>query len=124
MTLPRFVVGFTGHRDARRLGDLERLCARLRAELPATVPAGTELVSGLADGGDALMVRLWRELDLGPVTGIPGLFVNAGFGAAGLTMAPVAGQALAELILTGSSTVDLGPFGPGDAAPPGPAAGQ
>jgi D-amino-acid dehydrogenase len=49
---------------------------------------------------------------LGPVTGIPGLVVNAGFGAAGLTMAPVVGQALADLILTGSSDIDLGPFAP------------
>lgn len=46
---------------------------------------------------------------LGPLTG--SLYVNAGFGAAGLTMAPVAGQALVQLILTGTSTPDLTSFG-------------
>lgn len=44
---------------------------------------------------------------LGPVTGLPNLFVNAGFGPAGLTMAPVAGAALAQLVLTGSCDLDL-----------------
>jgi D-amino-acid dehydrogenase len=52
---------------------------------------------------------------LGAVPGHPNLFVNAGFGPAGLTMAPVAGEALAQLLLTGSSDLDLGAF-----APPGP----
>jgi D-amino-acid dehydrogenase len=51
---------------------------------------------------------------LGPVTGLPNLFVNTGFGPAGLTMAPVAGEALAQLIMTGSCTVDLGAFAPPD----------
>ncbi|HEY6741712.1 MAG TPA: FAD-dependent oxidoreductase, partial [Lapillicoccus sp.] len=49
---------------------------------------------------------------LGPVPGRPRLFVNAGFGPAGLTMAPVAGEALAQLVLTGSSDVDLTAFAP------------
>lgn len=49
---------------------------------------------------------------LGPVAGLPNLFVSSGFGPAGLTMAPVAGQALAHLILTGSSDVDLSGFVP------------
>jgi D-amino-acid dehydrogenase len=47
---------------------------------------------------------------LGLMTG--NLYVNAGFGAAGLTMAPAAGHALAQRILTGSSDIDLGPFAP------------
>lgn len=47
---------------------------------------------------------------VGAVPGHPGLFVNAGFGAAGLTMGPVAGAALAQLVLTGSSDLDLTPF--------------
>jgi D-amino-acid dehydrogenase len=49
---------------------------------------------------------------IGPVPGHPGLYLNAGFGAAGLTMAPVVGQALAQLVLTGRSDVDLTPFAP------------
>lgn len=38
---------------------------------------------------------------IGALDGVSGLFVNAGFGAAGLTMGPYAGQLLAELVLTG-----------------------
>ena len=54
---------------------------------------------------------------LGPVTGCPGLFVNSGFGPAGLTMAPVVGEALAQLVLTGSCGLDLSAFAPLDLAP-------
>ncbi|HEY7103085.1 MAG TPA: FAD-dependent oxidoreductase [Mycobacteriales bacterium] len=49
---------------------------------------------------------------LGPLADHPTLFVNAGFGPAGLTMAPLAGAALAQLILTGSSDLDLRAFAP------------
>jgi D-amino-acid dehydrogenase len=49
---------------------------------------------------------------IGLVPGVPGLFVNAGFGAAGLTMAPVAGAALAQLILGEQPEFDLGAFAP------------
>ena len=49
---------------------------------------------------------------LGPVIGLPNLFVNTGFGPAGLTMAPVAGHALAQLVLTGSCDLDLSAFAP------------
>jgi D-amino-acid dehydrogenase len=49
---------------------------------------------------------------IGPVPGFPGLCLNAGFGAGGLTMAPVVGAALAQLVLTGRSDVDLTPFAP------------
>lgn len=54
---------------------------------------------------------------LGPVTGLPNLYVATGFGPAGLTMAPVAGAALAQLILTNSGDVDLSPFAPPEQAP-------
>ena len=53
---------------------------------------------------------------LGAVPGHPDLFVNAGFGPAGLTMAPVAGEALAQLVLTGASDLDLSPFTPPEPA--------
>lgn len=49
---------------------------------------------------------------VGPVPGIANLFVSTGFGAVGLTMAPVAGHALAQLVLTGSSDTDLTAFAP------------
>jgi D-amino-acid dehydrogenase len=49
---------------------------------------------------------------IGPVPGRPGLWVVAGFGAAGLTLGPLAGRALADLLLTGRADVDLSPFAP------------
>jgi D-amino-acid dehydrogenase len=49
---------------------------------------------------------------IGPVPGHPGLYLNVGFGAGGLTMAPLVGHALAQLVLTGRSDVDLTPFAP------------
>jgi D-amino-acid dehydrogenase len=49
---------------------------------------------------------------LGPVPGVPGWFVVSGLGAGGLTMGPVAGHLLAQLVLTGSPDLDLGPFAP------------
>lgn len=55
---------------------------------------------------------------IGPVAGVPGLFVNAGFGAAGLTMAPAAGAALAQMILGEHPDTDLTPFAPSSAGPP------
>jgi D-amino-acid dehydrogenase len=56
---------------------------------------------------------------IGAVPGYPALFVNTGLGAAGLTMAPLAGAALAQLVLGGSPDVDLRAF-----APTEPARGQ
>jgi len=55
---------------------------------------------------------LARTPVLGQLPDAPGVFVNAGFGAAGLTMAPAAGEALAQLVLTGTSDLDLAPFAP------------
>ena len=101
VTLPRFVVGFTGHRDHRRLGDLDGLTERLSAELRAFVPAGTELVSGLADGGDALAVRLWRALALGSVTGVVP-YLDANGAAAG----PDAADRVADDLLQSCTTVE------------------
>jgi D-amino-acid dehydrogenase len=49
---------------------------------------------------------------IGAVPGRPGLFVNTGFGAAGLTMAPLAGAALAQLILGQQPQIDLSAYAP------------
>jgi D-amino-acid dehydrogenase len=49
---------------------------------------------------------------VGPVPGLTNLYVATGFGAVGLTVAPVAGEALAQTILTGSSSIELAPFAP------------
>ncbi len=49
---------------------------------------------------------------MGPVPGVDGLFVAAGFSGTGFKTAPAVGASMAELILTGkSTTVDLTPFG-------------
>jgi D-amino-acid dehydrogenase len=49
---------------------------------------------------------------LGPLPGVPGWFVASGFGAGGLTMGPLAGHLLAQLVLTGRAELDLSPFAP------------
>ncbi len=49
---------------------------------------------------------------IGAVRGLPGLFLVTGFGAAGLTMAPVAGAALAQVILGRTPELDLSAFAP------------
>lgn len=48
---------------------------------------------------------------IGEVLGQPGLCMLAGFGAAGLTVGPLAGRALADVLLRGRSDVDLSTFG-------------
>ncbi len=47
---------------------------------------------------------------LGPVPGIEGYFVAAGFGGQGFTRGPLAGRVLAELITTGRSSLDVSPY--------------
>jgi D-amino-acid dehydrogenase len=49
---------------------------------------------------------------LGALPGRPGWFLATGFGAGGLTMGPVAGHLLAQLVLTGRADLDLAPFAP------------
>jgi D-amino-acid dehydrogenase len=48
---------------------------------------------------------------LGPVPGVDGLFVNAGFGASGLTMGPYVGELLSDLVLGRGPVPALMPFG-------------
>jgi D-amino-acid dehydrogenase len=47
---------------------------------------------------------------LGPLPHEPGWFVVSGLGAGGLTMAPLAGHLMAQLVLTGAADHDLAPF--------------
>lgn len=49
---------------------------------------------------------------IGPLPGSTGVHVIAGFGAAGLTMGPFAGDALARTILEGSPPPEIAPFTP------------
>jgi D-amino-acid dehydrogenase len=47
---------------------------------------------------------------IGPVPGWDNLFVATGHSMLGVTLAPVTGLAIAELVTTGSSSLDVGPF--------------
>ncbi|HZQ98910.1 MAG TPA: FAD-binding oxidoreductase [Chloroflexota bacterium] len=49
---------------------------------------------------------------VGPVDAVPGLYVSTGCNVGGLSTAPALGEALAELICTGRSALDLSPFKP------------
>jgi glycine/D-amino acid oxidase-like deaminating enzyme len=49
---------------------------------------------------------------LGPLAAVPGLYVASGCNVGGLSTAPALGEALAELIVTGRSTIDLSTLAP------------
>ena len=49
---------------------------------------------------------------LGPLADAPGWFVASGLGAGGLTMGPLVGHLVAQLVLTGAADLDLSPFAP------------
>jgi D-amino-acid dehydrogenase len=49
---------------------------------------------------------------LGPLDGLPGLFVASGHGMLGVTLAPASGLAIAEMIETGRVPNELEPFNP------------
>ncbi len=49
---------------------------------------------------------------LGPLDGLPGLFVASGHGMLGVTLAPASGLAIAEMIETGRVPKELEPFNP------------
>jgi D-amino-acid dehydrogenase len=49
---------------------------------------------------------------LGPLDGLPGLFVASGHGMLGVTLAPASGLAIAEMIETGRVPQELEPFNP------------
>jgi D-amino-acid dehydrogenase len=49
---------------------------------------------------------------LGPVSGVPGLFVATGLGGTGLTLGPLTGRLLAQAIMAQSLTLDLSSYAP------------
>ena len=49
---------------------------------------------------------------VGPVDALPGLYVSTGCNVGGLSTSPAIGEALADLIATGQSSIDLTPFKP------------
>lgn len=105
----RIVVGAT--RETGSGFDARVTAAGLRSVLDDALT----LAPGLA-GATVLETRVGlRPLaaggtpSVGPLAGSDALFVAAGYGAAGLTMAPVLGDALAELVLTGRAPFALPP---------------
>lgn len=108
----RVVVGAT--REAGSGFDA-RLTAAGQLEVLA---AALEVAPGLA-GATVVETRVGlRPLAVdglprvGAVPGAPGVFVNTGFGAAGLTIGPVVGDVLAGLVLGEPGRTDLAPFAP------------
>jgi sarcosine oxidase subunit beta len=92
--------------SAPELAELARLGAR---RIPALAEAG--LVRGVTGIYD--MTPDQRPL-LGPVPGVAGLHLAAGFSGMGYKISPAVGLAMAELLLEGRSrTVDLSIFDPG-----------
>jgi glycine/D-amino acid oxidase-like deaminating enzyme len=70
---------------------------------------------------DLRVVRTWAGLMGFTADGLPmigaysdneGLYVAAGFNGGGFSFAPATGKAMAQLIVNGRSTLDLGPFDP------------
>jgi sarcosine oxidase, subunit beta len=81
----------------------KRLAKRIPAMADAAYSRGHAGIYDISPDARAVM---------GPVPGIDGLFVAAGFSGTGFKTAPAVGASMAELILTGASTtVDLTPFG-------------
>lgn len=107
----RVVVGAT--REVGSGFDI-RVTASGQAEVLATA---LSVAPGLADA-TVLETRVGlrpyaRGLPtIGAVPGVDGLFVGTGLGAAGLTIGPLWGRLLADLVAGRPATIDLAPFGP------------
>ena len=85
--------------------------AAVRKRLAQRIPAMAEAAYSHGHAGIYDVSPDARAV-MGPVPGVDGVFVAAGFSGTGFKTAPSVGASMAELILTGSSTtVDLTPFG-------------
>lgn len=96
--------GINLHLDPRRLAALERAA---NADVPGVLEGGarTPWVGMRPITPDGLPI-------LGRLEGIDNLFVATGHQMMGVTLAPATGKVMAELMLEGSSSVDLEPFSP------------
>ena len=108
----RVVVGATREPDA---GFAYRVTAAGQAEVLAHA---LEVAPGLATA-ELIETRVgFRPVGpgvrplLGRVRGVDGLVIGNGLGAAGLTIGPLAGRLLAELVLGQPTQLDLAPFDP------------
>jgi sarcosine oxidase, subunit beta len=89
------------------------------AAITAGMSAMATRVPGMADAGFAggwsglfTVTPDWHPV-IGPVPGIDGLYVAAGFSGHGFKMAPGIGRAMAEIVLGCDQTIDVGQLRPG-----------
>jgi sarcosine oxidase subunit beta len=113
LTLVGATAAFEGHDDpevevdrAPPLDEVETLAQRFCRRFPTQAAAGVRRgYTGVYDCSPDL------QPILGPVPGIPGLYVAAGFSGHGFKLSPAVGELLAEQILHGRTTlVDLDLF--------------
>jgi sarcosine oxidase subunit beta len=96
--------------DFRESNDADFVAA-VRGRVARRIPAMADAVYSHGHAGIYDVSPDGRAV-MGPVPGVAGLFVAAGFSGTGFKTAPAVGASMAELILTGASTtVDLTPFG-------------
>ena len=94
------------------LGVLRRLADSVREQFPVFQDVFARGAIRIHRGGLPTMTPDARFL-LGPTGALPGLFIATGCNVGGLSTAPALGEALAELIDTGSTSIgDLSPLDP------------
>ncbi len=96
--------GYNATLDTRRVQGLRKAAARyLRAELPDERGQAWTGMRPMTPDGLPVIGRL---------PGVENAFVSTGHSMNGVFMAPVSGEALAELILDGKTRADIGAFDP------------
>jgi glycine/D-amino acid oxidase-like deaminating enzyme len=97
---------------------LRRLADRVREQLPVFQRVPQEIGVRVHRGGLPTMTAD-GEHTVGPVPGVPGLYVIGGCCVGGLSIAPALGEALAAWIIDGAPPMDLSPMRPGREGPIG-----
>lgn len=93
------------------LGVLRRLADLVKEQLPVFQEVFERGAIRVHRGGLPTVTPDGQKI-LGAVSGLPGLFVASGCNVGGLSTAPALGEALAELIVSGKSTIDVGAMSP------------
>ena len=97
---------------------LRRLADRVREQLPVFQHVPKEIGVRVHRGGLPTMTAD-GEHTVGPMPGVPGLYVAGGCCVGGLSIAPALGEALAAWIVDGEPPMDLSPMRPGREGPIG-----
>ena len=98
--------------DPGAIERLEAMCARLSPALGDKILARQACYRPVTEDGLPL---------IGPVPDVPSAYVATGHSVWGILNAPATGEAMAELILDGTATLDLSRFDPGRLRPFNPA---